>query len=118
MPTRSLHPEPGHSCNSPACCLSEAAATGATDPYPGEAKPERPETGNPAARGAFKRWLLWFVAFFGIYASSSICPFCGTPGCPVGAGGAVLVGGFFAVLWQYGQNFWERFKTMVAKGER
>ncbi len=65
--------------------------------------------------GALKRWLLWFLAFFGIYASSSMCPFCGTPGCPVGAASAALVGGFFAVLWQYGKNFWESLKRMVAK---
>jgi len=57
------------------------------------------------ALSALKRWLLWFLAFFGIYASSSVCPFCGTPGCPVGAGGAAVVGGFFAALWQYGRQW-------------
>jgi|WetSurMetagenome_2_1015567.scaffolds.fasta_scaffold27217_3 hypothetical protein len=118
MPTRSLHPEPDHTCNNPACCLSETEATEANGPYPSEATPEKPETGNNTAKGAFKRWLLWFLAFFGIYASSSICPLCGTPGCPVGAGGAVLVGGLFAVLWQYGKNFWDGFKRMVAKLEK
>jgi hypothetical protein len=54
-----------------------------------------------------RNWLLWFLAFFGIYASSSVCVFCGTPGCPVGAGGAAVVGGIFTVLWQYGRRFWD-----------
>jgi hypothetical protein len=118
MPTKSPYQESNHTCGHPECCLLEEAATEAAGPYPGEATPEKPETGNNAAKGAFKRWLLWFLAFFGIYASSSMCPFCGTPGCPVGAGGAFLVGGFFAVLLQYGKNFWESFKRMVAKPER
>jgi hypothetical protein len=68
--------------------------------------------------GALKRWLLWFLTFFGIYASSSMCPFCGTPGCPVGAGGAALAGGFFAALWQYGKNIWESLQRIVAKRVR
>jgi hypothetical protein len=56
---------------------------------------------------------LWFLAFSGIYASSSVCVFCGTPGCPVGAGGAALVGGIFACLWQYGKTILNRLKGLV-----
>lgn len=33
-----------------------------------------------------KAWFLPFLAFFGLYASSSVCVFCGSPGCPVGPG--------------------------------
>lgn len=65
--------------------------------------------------GAWKRRLLWFLAFFGIYASSSMCPFCGTPGCPVGAGGAALVGGLFAGLWHSGANVFRKFKEVAQK---
>lgn len=77
-----------------------------------------PEEEASAAAGdsgfifSLKRWALWFLAFFGIYASSSMCPFCGTPGCPVGAGGAALVGGFFAGLWQYGRVVLKRLSGL------
>jgi hypothetical protein len=64
---------------------------------------------------ALKRHVLWFLAFFGIYASSSVCPFCGTPGCPVGVGGAAVVGGVFAFLWQYGKSAWEKLRGFVVK---
>jgi len=67
--------------------------------------------------GKLGRFFSWWLVFFGIYASSSVCPFCGTPGCPVGAGAAGLVGGAFAVFWTYGRNlingikkFFRRFR--------
>jgi hypothetical protein len=93
MLTKSPHPESDPTCGHPACCLHETAATAAAHPHQAEPLPKKLETGNTAA---LKRWFLWFLTFFGIYASSSMCPFCGTPGCPVGAGGAALVGGAFA----------------------
>jgi hypothetical protein len=65
--------------------------------------PDRPEAKGAVLWGSLKRYALWFLAFFGIYASSSVCVFCGTPGCPVGAGAAALVGAFFAALWHYGK---------------
>lgn len=78
------------------------------------------ETGLSKSRSApvleaWKRRLLWFLTFFGIYASSSMCPFCGTPGCPVGAGGAALVGGLFAGLWQHGTNLLMKCKEVAQK---
>jgi|GEM_PF-1196427 hypothetical protein len=115
MSAKFPHSASGHTCDHPDCCPEKAA------------EPESiswltpPEVSNPAQAGAaavpggFKRWLLWFAAFFGIYASSSVCPFCGTPGCPVGAGGALVVGGAFAALWQYGRNIWGGFKKRVTK---
>jgi hypothetical protein len=48
--------------------------------------------------GRLFRFFTWWLIFSGIYASSSVCPFCGQYGCPVGAGSAGLVGGFFALL--------------------
>jgi hypothetical protein len=42
--------------------------------------------------------LTWWLIFSGIYASSSVCPFCGQGGCPVGAASAGLVGGLFALV--------------------
>jgi hypothetical protein len=36
----------------------------------------------------------------------------------VGAGGAALVGGFFAALMQYGKNILEMGKRIIAKGKR
>lgn len=82
-------------------------------PEEGDAPAHRPEAGNSGFIFSLKRWLLWFLTFFGIYASSSICPFCGTPGCPVGAGGAALVGGLFAGLWQYGGMIMKRLRGLV-----
>ena len=67
---------------------------------------------------SLKRYVLWFLAFFGIYASSSVCPFCGTPGCPVGVGGAALVAGAFACLWQYGKSAWLKLTGFLTKGSR
>ena len=42
--------------------------------------------------------ITWWLIFSGIYASSSVCPFCGQAGCPVGAASAGLVGGLFALI--------------------
>jgi hypothetical protein len=118
MSSKLPHPEPGHVCGHPDCCPPEPLAPESIPPPYGQALLNRAEEGKAAVSGAFKRWLLWFLAFFGIYASSSMCPFCGTPGCPVGAGAALVVGGVFAALWQYGRNVWEIFKRMVARRGR
>lgn len=83
----------------------------------GQQKSEAAETGKLAGaaitdrhRSRLKHYVLSFLAFFGIYAASSVCPFCGRPGCPVGAGGAVAVGGLLATLWHYGLAGWRRFR--------
>lgn len=55
--------------------------------------------------GRFFRFITWWLIFSGIYASSSVCPFCGQLGCPVGAAGAGVVGGFFAVILEKGKVF-------------
>jgi hypothetical protein len=94
---------------------AEAAAPKAAAPPQGEAPPERPKAEGSTIIFVLKRWVLWFLAFFGIYASSSMCPFCGAPGCPVGAGGAALVGGVFASLWQYGANVFRKCKEVAQR---
>jgi len=44
------------------------------------------------------RFFGWWLAFFGLYSSSSVCPFCGQQGCPVGIGSAGLLGVIFAII--------------------
>jgi hypothetical protein len=48
--------------------------------------------------GRALKFLTWWLIFSGIYASSSVCPFCGRLGCPVGGASAGLVGGLFALV--------------------
>ena len=48
--------------------------------------------------GRALKLLTWWLIFSGIYAGSSVCPFCGRAGCPVGAASAGLVGGLFALV--------------------
>ncbi|MGQ9688965.1 MAG: hypothetical protein ACUVXF_09295 [Desulfobaccales bacterium] len=119
MSIPSLPPADRHSCHHPACCPAEAVATAAThSEAEGEAGLHHHEAGVHRTMGSLKRWLLWFLTFFGIYASSSVCPFCGTTGCPVGAGGAAVVGGFFAALWQYGRTMGDWLRTAVTRKKR
>jgi hypothetical protein len=58
---------------------------------------------------------IWWLAFMGIYASSSVCPFCGQAGCPVGVAGAGLVGGFFALVIGQGKVFLSYFNKMFSR---
>ncbi len=51
-------------------------------------------------RNRIMHFLVRWLAFFGIFAGTTVCPFCGQPGCPVGAGGVAFAGGFFALLTQ------------------
>lgn len=50
--------------------------------------------------GPLFHFLRWGLAFSRLYAMFAVCPFCGRVGCPVGAGSAGLVGGFFALCMQ------------------
>jgi hypothetical protein len=61
--------------------------------------------------GKFKKILKFFYWWFGcsiLYAMFSVCPFCGRPGCPVGAGAAGLFGGFLTLFLQNWRNFLKR----------
>jgi hypothetical protein len=48
--------------------------------------------------GRLFKFLAWWLIFSGIYASSSVCPFCGRLACPVGGASAGIVGGLFALV--------------------
>jgi hypothetical protein len=115
MPPESPQPGPGHPCAHPDGCGHDAAETETLLGNPAGAVAPEPELQEGGRRTGLKRHVLWFLAFFGIYASSSVCPFCGTPGCPVGIGGAAVVGGVFACLWQYGKSAWEKIREFITK---
>jgi len=68
----------------------------------------------PVIRGLW-RFFSWWLVFFGIYASSSVCPFCGQPGCPVGVAAAGIMGGFFATIWIYGRAWLSRLKELFGR---
>jgi hypothetical protein len=107
-----------HTC-SPSCdCSSGRGHSGGTEAEEPQTPLEQPGSENSTWLSSLKRWAVWFLTFFGIYSASSVCPFCGAPGCPVGAGGAALVGGFFAALMHYGKNILEMGKRIIAKGKR
>jgi hypothetical protein len=38
------------------------------------------------------RYILWVLAFTGLYLSHSVCPCCGAPVCPVGGGIGIIFG--------------------------
>jgi hypothetical protein len=65
-------------------------------------------------RGRLFRFLAWWLIFTGIYASSSVCPFCGRAGCPVGGFSAGMVGGFFALLIEKGKVFLNYLADWIA----
>jgi len=54
------------------------------------------------------RFLGWWFGLSSLYAMFSVCPFCGRQGCPLGAGAAGLVGGFFTLFASLLQN-WRNF---------
>ncbi|OQX95604.1 hypothetical protein B6I21_04540 [candidate division KSB1 bacterium 4572_119] len=63
--------------------------------------------------GPVFRFAGWWVAFTGLYSMFAVCPFCGQAGCVVGAGSAGVVGGFFALIMQYGKTALSFFKSRV-----
>jgi hypothetical protein len=82
------------------------------------AGPETPELAAAPRRSAlfarFSKFFVWWLIFSGIYAGSSVCPFCGRMGCPVGGASAGLVGGFFAVLLLAGKRLWAYCKNLLS----
>jgi hypothetical protein len=118
MLPKSPQPELSHPCAHPGGRGHEAAETETPFGNPAVILADQTESREGGRWGSLKRYVLWFFAFFGIYASSSVCPFCGTPGCPVGIGGPAVVGGVFACLWHYGKSAWEKLRGFVAKYSR
>ena len=64
--------------------------------------------------GLLFRILTWWLIFTGIYASSSVCPFCGKVGCPVGGVSAGVVGGVFALIIEKGKSFLSHLAAMFS----
>jgi hypothetical protein len=60
------------------------------------------------AIGRALKFLTWWLIFSGIYASSSVCPFCGRLGCPVGGASAGIVGGLCALVMGKGKVMIDR----------
>ena len=105
------HKESAHTCTDPDCleCLYDEATE-----YPQD--PPRPwKIYQYPVIGGLLRFFSWWLVFFGIYASSSVCPFCGTPGCPVGVGAAGIIGGCFAGLWTYGRAGLDQLKVLMGR---
>jgi hypothetical protein len=64
--------------------------------------------------GRLLKSLTWWLIFTGIYASSSVCPFCGRAGCPVGGVSAGVVGGVFALVMAKGKAFLNQLAGLFA----
>ena len=75
MLPESLQPELSHTCAHPGSCGHDAAETETPLGNPAEALANEPELQEGGRWTALKRHVLWFLAFFGIYASSSVCVF-------------------------------------------
>ena len=65
----------------------------------------------PIVGSLFRFFGMWF-AVSSIYAMSSVCPFCGQPGCVVGSGSVGLVGGLFAL---FTLNWKTSFRQIIEK---
>jgi hypothetical protein len=61
------------------------------------------------------RFLGWWLGLSMLYAMFAVCPFCGRQGCPVGMGGAGLIGGVFALLLQESKIVYQRVKTSIMR---
>ena len=48
------------------------------------------------------RFAGWWSVFAGLLAINSVCPICGTAGCPVGIGTTGIIAAFFAAVKQWG----------------
>lgn len=75
MPPKSPQPGLSHTCDHPGCCSHEAAAVEAVSGPEAGTFTVKPETKRAVLWDSLKRHALWSLAFFGIYASSSVCVF-------------------------------------------
>jgi len=75
LPESTQASELSHTCTHPGCCSHEAIETEATPGPAAGTSPGRLATKGAVMSGSLKSYLLWFLAFFGIYASSSVCVF-------------------------------------------
>lgn len=63
--------------------------------------------------GRLLRFFGWWFGFSGLYAMFAVCPFCGQAGCPVGIGGAGLIGGFCAICMQNWKAFFQFIRSKL-----
>lgn len=66
-------------------------------------------------RGHIQRLLGLFGVSAGIYAATAVCPFCGSPHCPVGLGSAGLFGAFFALVAHNWKQFFYALRARLTK---
>lgn len=88
--------------------MFESMSLSSTESYQQSDLPRAHKFLRHPAIGRIFRFFSWWLIFGGIYASSSVCPFCGRPACPVGAVGAGVVGGCFSLVWTTGQAVFNR----------
>ncbi len=93
--------------------LSEPLHQRRRDDGPQEPEDDAGTSSRPSLTGRWARFFLWWLIFSGIYASSSVCPFCGQAGCPVGAASAGVVGGVFAFLITAARRLWTSLKGIL-----
>ncbi len=74
-PEPSQASELSHTCTHPGCCSHEGIETEATSAPAAVTSPGRLAAKGTVMSGSLRSYLLWFLAFFGIYASSSVCVF-------------------------------------------
>jgi hypothetical protein len=65
--------------------------------------------------GKILRLFGWWFGISCLYAMFSVCPFCGRPGCPAGAGSAGLAGGISVLLLQNWKIFMRNLKAHFKK---
>ena len=59
---------------------------------------------------------LWY-GFTGLYATFTVCPFCGQQGCPVGLASAGTIGAFFSLCLQDWKLFYRFLKQKLSKNK-
>ncbi|MGQ9465679.1 MAG: hypothetical protein ACUVQ4_08245 [bacterium] len=65
------------------------------------------------------RIFLWWFGFSSFYAmTSGVCPCCGRPGCPVGAGLAGIMGGVVTLFMQNWKHFVKHIRMKLSRGLR
>jgi hypothetical protein len=84
------------------------------DPTPPEIAPGIQRFFQYPVLGRCVKFLTWWLIFSGIYASASVCPFCGQAGCPVGGASAGIVGGLFALVIAKGKAIMGRITQRCA----
>lgn len=99
--------------SAPACAAPTCLSHEVPEPLTGAPRPWKISQ-YPVIGGLWRFFCYWLV-FFGIYASSTVCPFCGQPGCPVGVASAGIMGGFFATIWIYGKAWLVRLKGLIGR---